>query len=618
MNTIFFITISLVLLFSFPTYSEDDNLSVLHELIKTSPKENSQSLKIFIPGKGWLTIGGDKSNLDKSSSCNINGGGWEKKTDSAVSSKKGELEGLGIPKSLEIPKGSAEEYPEENMEKDGSSIPSSSGNNLIDSKVSINGNSDKLGRAGGEEKSNSGKNGSCKSGGGGWGGKGNSAVGSKKSGKGEDSKGLEKSKSSETPKGVLGKHPDKNTEEETSTAQGSSSLPPNLGSGSSGEVSVIEDSEKEKISFEENSKHSSGEVSVLGDSAKDDSITIKEYEKVLILKEGKPYTLGEILKEKKLKEEKKETLYKNNKEKELINNILGNQEIKNLLNNSKYLNETKEKSNNQWIIKKIKNFNMLYIIIGILFSSALLGSLIYSVFKYNFLKKSYKYLKIKIRNLIYIIFKYDFLKRCYIYITQFISTKFSSIKKIFSIIRNNVKKGDNNLGINLIKLYQISGKVIDRTKLFPLNKVSITLFQSDKELLNTETDLTGNFIINEVPNGVYSLKFHIEGYISFTIDNITIPHKGEYLNLNISLVSLKLAIIKECENTIQKLPYEEVKNYSITPREILKIIKPSFNKYIKALTYFYEKALYSNQKLDEKIYNEVKKICNNLILSPKE
>ena len=65
------------------------------------------------------------------------------------------------------------------------------------------------------------------------------------------------------------------------------------------------------------------------------------------------------------------------------------------------------------------------------------------------------------------------------------------------------------------------GKVVEKDTI-PLAFATVRLMQKDTVILETTTDVKGNYVLNAIPSGKYDIKISYAGYPDYTIENIEI------------------------------------------------------------------------------------------------
>lgn len=119
----------------------------------------------------------------------------------------------------------------------------------------------------------------------------------------------------------------------------------------------------------------------------------------------------------------------------------------------------------------------------------------------------------------------------------------------------------SQLPSNSNKAYQVSGKVLDATSKKPLEYVTISLLNKDKKIVNGSiTDKKGDFLLQKLQNGDYTLFIQSLGYIdvsqplviqnnSLTLATIELHNKAAELNA-VTVISKKLAIENKLDKTV--------------------------------------------------------------------
>ena len=117
----------------------------------------------------------------------------------------------------------------------------------------------------------------------------------------------------------------------------------------------------------------------------------------------------------------------------------------------------------------------------------------------------------------------------------------------------------------------ITGTIIDSTSQLPLEYATITLFtkSSNKPFTGSVTDKKGNFTINEIKDGVYTIVFEFIGYKPVSLKEVRLNKSNPLLNVkNITLAQQKetlqsvtvVAQSKLIENKIDKMIFNAEKD----------------------------------------------------------
>lgn len=115
---------------------------------------------------------------------------------------------------------------------------------------------------------------------------------------------------------------------------------------------------------------------------------------------------------------------------------------------------------------------------------------------------------------------------------------------------------------------EITGRVIDKNNQTTLSGASISLIKDKIIITGTESDLSGFFILKDVPVGEYTLKFSYTGFSTLILDNITVNTGSPtdvlaQLNIitteEIEVQEERFLLPSDLSNSFKSLQYEEIR-----------------------------------------------------------
>jgi outer membrane receptor protein involved in Fe transport len=117
----------------------------------------------------------------------------------------------------------------------------------------------------------------------------------------------------------------------------------------------------------------------------------------------------------------------------------------------------------------------------------------------------------------------------------------------------------------------ITGTVLDAASKAPLEYGTVTIFKkgSKKPVNGTTTDKAGNFTLNDIPSGIYTIVFENIGYSAVTMNDVDLTKKDAIVNLKNILLNIKQGTLetvkivskaKLIENKLDKLVYNADKD----------------------------------------------------------
>ncbi|MEO0873823.1 MAG: carboxypeptidase regulatory-like domain-containing protein, partial [Bacteroidota bacterium] len=112
----------------------------------------------------------------------------------------------------------------------------------------------------------------------------------------------------------------------------------------------------------------------------------------------------------------------------------------------------------------------------------------------------------------------------------------------------------------------IKGQVTELETGRPLVYAAVALFENGTARKVRETVVDGNYVLNTIPTGVYSLEVHYLGFETFKMDSISVK-EDEIITLNIGLekkdLTLEAVVVREYRMPVIKKDC----SYSVTTLE---------------------------------------------------